>query len=321
MAAPHVFVTRQIPEPGLRRLRERCKVDVWEGALPPGRDELLARARPAAGLLTMLSDGIDSDLIAACPDLRVVANYAVGYDNVDLAAARERGIAVGNTPGVLTDATADLALTLLLGAARRVVEASANAREGRWRTWEPVGFVGADLVGRTLGIVGLGRIGSAVARRCHFGWGMRVLHTSRTPKPELERELSAEQVELDRLLAESDVVSLHAPLMQETEHLIDADALARMKPGAILVNTARGGLVDQPALVDALRSGRLRAAGLDVTDPEPPAPDDPLLHLPNCLVLPHIGSATDETRDRMSVMAADNVLAGLAGEPLPYSVT
>lgn len=295
-------------------------MDVWEGALPPERPELIRRAAPADGMLTMLSDRIDSDLIARCTRLRVVANYAVGYDNVDLDAARARGIRVGNTPGVLTDATADLALTLLLGAARRVKEASQNARSGAWRTWEPQGFVGADLVGRTIGIVGLGRIGAAVARRCHFGWNMKVLHTSRTAKPTLESELDAERVPLDELLARSDFVSLHAPLTPETDGLIDADALARMKPGAILINTARGGLVDQSALADALRSGRLRAAGLDVTNPEPPDADEELLHLPNCLVLPHIGSATDETRDRMSVMAAENVLAGLTGDPLPYPV-
>ncbi len=320
MPRPRVFVTRRIPDAGLDALRAHCDVDVWQPDVPPAQEELLARARDCDGLVTLLSDRIDAALIAACPRLRVVSNYAVGVDNVDLRACAARGIAVGNTPDVLTDATADLALALLLAVARRLPEAERAVRSGAWRTWEPRGHVGLDLVGATLGVVGLGRIGAAFARRCRGAWGMRVLYAAPRRVVAAEEELAAEHVPLERLFAESDFVSLHAPLTPATRHVVDAAALARMKPTAVLVNTARGGLVDQEALHAALASGRLFAAALDVTDPEPLPPTHPLLALPNCLVLPHVGSATVRTRDAMARIAADNLLAGLAGRALPHAV-
>jgi glyoxylate reductase len=320
MPRPRVFVTRAIPEAGLRILRGACATEVWEDELPPDQQTLTERARDCEGLLSMLSDRIDADLIAACPRLRVVSNYAVGYENVDVEAATDRGVLVGNTPGVLTDATADLALALLLAAARQVVDANRYAVSGDWKTWRPRGHRGQDLTGRTLGIVGMGRIGLAVARRCHGGWGMRVLYHDRQVGQTAERELDARRVDLETLLAESDFVSLHTDLNAETRGLFDREAFRRMKSTAVLVNTARGAVVRQDDLVEALRTGEIFAAGLDVTDPEPPAADDPLLSLPNVVLLPHIGSATFEVRDRMAEIAAENLLAGLEGRPLPHCV-
>ncbi|HEX7291534.1 MAG TPA: D-glycerate dehydrogenase [Conexibacter sp.] len=302
-----VFVTRKPVGAGLERLRDAGHtVEVWPETEPPTQAQLIERARQADALLGMLSDRVDAAFLDACPHLTVVANYAVGLDNVDLQAAQRHGIAVGNTPDVLTDATADLAFALLLAAARRIPQGAQAVKDGRWGTWQPDGFLGADLVGATLGIVGAGRIGRAVARRA-AGFEMRVLTTtSRGGTP------------LPQLLAESDFVSLHVPLTPQTHHLIDADALQRMKPTAILVNTARGQVIDQQALIEALHAGTIAGAALDVTDPEPLPPDHPLLEAPNALVTPHVGSATTRTRARMTELAVDNLLAGLAGEPLPH---
>jgi glyoxylate reductase len=302
-----VFVTRRLVGDGLERLGAAGhEVDVWEQAAPPPPQALRERARRADALLCTLSDRIDADLLAACPQLKVVANYAVGVDNVDLAAARAHGVPVGNTPDVLTDATADLAFALLLAAARRLPQSAQAVKDGDWCAWRPDGFLGADVAGATLGIVGAGRIGEAVARRA-AGFDMRVLKTtSRGGTP------------LAELLAQADFVSLHVPLTPETRHLIDAAALQRMKPTAILVNTARGPIVDTGALIAALQAGTIAGAALDVTDPEPLPPDHPLLQAPNVLVLPHVGSATPRTRAAMADLAVDNVLAGLAGEPLPH---
>ncbi len=277
--------------------------------------------RASHGLLALLTDRVDDELLdAAGPQLKVVSNFAVGYDNVDVAACARRGIPVGNTPGVLTEATADLAFTLLLAVARRIPEANAFVRDDRWVTWGPLLLLGRDVSGATLGIVGFGRIGREVARRAR-GFGMRVLYYDRNRAPEaVESELAATWVDVDQLLAQSDFVSVHVSLNVETRHLIDAAALARMKPGSVLINTSRGPVVDQVALTDALRSGHLWGAGLDVTDPEPMRADDPLATLPNCLVVPHVASATERTRDRMAEKAARNVLAGLRGEPLPDPV-
>jgi glyoxylate reductase len=318
---PRVFVTRRIPEAGVRLLREAAFVDIWDRAQPPPRDELLRRVTGAEGLLALLTDRVDDELLeAAGPGLRVVSNMAVGYDNIDLAACARHGVAVGNTPGVLTEATADLALALLLAVARRIPESARLVTEDRWLTWDPLLLLGRDVSGATLGIIGFGRIGQEVARRAR-GFGMQVLYHSRGRAPvEVEQALGATRVELDTLLAESDFVSVHVNLTPETRHLIDADALAHMKRGAILINTSRGPVVDQVALAAALRSGHLFGAGLDVTDPEPMRADDPLLGLSNCLVVPHIGSATQRTRDRMAEKAARNILAGLRGEPLPDPV-
>jgi len=302
------FVTRRLPGPALERLAAEHEVDVWPEPVPPPAELLRERVGRAAGLLALLTDRVDSALLDAAPELRVVANYAVGVDNIDLEAARARGVSVGATPGVLTEATADLTFALLLAAARRLPEAEARVRAGGWVTWDPGWPLGAELHGATLAIVGLGRIGRAVARRAE-GFGLRVFHTSRSDPG---------SIALGDLLEQADFVSLHAPLTPETRGLIDAAALRRMKPTAYLVNTARGPLVDQPALIEALREGRLAGAALDVTDPEPPQPGDPILDAPNLVLVPHIGSATTATRTRMADMAVDNLLAGLAGEPLPH---
>ena len=298
-----VLVTRRLPGPALQRLKAEHEVDVWPEPLPPPPNVLRARAARAEGLLALITDRIDADLIDNCPDLRVISNYAVGSDNVDVAAAAARSIPVGITPDVLTNATADLAFACLLAAARRLPEAMAAVREGAWKTWGPEWLLGYDVHGATLGIVGFGRIGRAVARRAE-GFDMEVLHTGDVP--------------LTELLERADAVSLHVPLTPDTRHLIDDEALARMKPTAVLVNTARGGIVDQEALARALHDGGIAGAALDVTNPEPLPPDHPLLEAPNLLVLPHIGSATHRARERMADIAVDNLLAGLAGEPLPH---
>ena len=301
-----VFVTRRLPGDAVERLGAEHEVEVWPERLPPGRDVLLSRGPDLDGLLALLTDPVDADFLAAAQRLRAISNYAVGVDNVDLAAATERGMPVGHTPGVLTESTADLALALMLGIARRIAEGDAYVRRGEWRTWEPGLLLGRDLHGATVGIVGLGRIGHAVARRCQ-GFDCEVLYTSR-----------GGGVEIGDLLEGSDFVTLHVPLTPETRGLIDAAALRRMKPTAYLINTARGPLVDTDALVSALRAGEIAGAALDVTDPEPLPDDHPLLGAPGLLVVPHIASATHATRERMAEMAVDNLLAGLAGERMPH---
>lgn len=308
-----VFVTRRLPGDALGRLAAAHEVDLWPERLPPPRTELLRGAAQAHGLLALLTDRIDAELIAAAPELRAIANYAVGFDNIDLAAARARGIAVGNTPGVLTEATADLTFALILAAARRLPAAIDSVRSGDWLTWGPSGFLGAEVHGATLGVVGLGRIGSAVARRAR-GFEMEVIHTGSGSSDESGR------VALPELLERADFVSLHCPLTPETRGLIDAPALQRMKPSAILINTARGPIVDQGALARALHEGQIAGAALDVTDPEPLPQQDPLLRAPNLIVVPHIGSATTVARERMAEMAVDNLLAALAGQPMPHGV-
>ena len=321
MGRPRVFVTRVIPDEGLALVRDACDTDVWVEDVPPPRDELVRRIAGCDGVLTLLTDRVDDEFLdAAGPQLRVVSNYAVGYDNIDIAACARRGVAVGNTPGVLTETTADLTWALMMAAARRVTEADRYVRAGRWRTWGPLLLLGSDVHGATLGIVGFGRIGQAVARRA-AGFGMTVLYHSRGRVPEaVERDLGATHVGLSELLGRSDIVSLHVSLTPETRGLIDAAALARMKPTAVLVNTARGPIVDPVALAAALRDGVIAAVALDVTDPEPIPVDDPLLFLDNCLIVPHIASASRATRGRMATMAAANLLAGVRGEPLPTPV-
>ena len=313
-----IFVTRTLPEPAMQRLRSaELAMDVWPEPGPPPYEELCRRARGVDGLLTMLTDRIDAGLLdAAGPQLRVISQMAAGVDNIDLAACTARGIAVGHTPGVLSDAVADVTIGLMIAAARRFFEAAADMRAGRWTTWEPMGWVGPDLHHATVGIIGMGRIGAAVGRRLR-GFEVRLLYHNRRPSP-LAEEVEAEWVALDELLESSDFVSLHCPYTPETHHLIDATALAKMKSTAILVNTARGGVVDQEALVQALRSGQILAAGLDVFTPEPLPPDHPLLALPNVAALPHIGSASIVTRVKMAQMAVENLLAGLAGQRLPH---
>jgi glyoxylate reductase len=303
-----VFVTRALPFPALERLRAEHEVDEWPGDMPPAPGELRERVRDADGLLTLITDRVDRELLDGSPRLRAIANMGVGTDNIDVEAAKERGIPVGNTPDVLTDATADLAFALLLALARRIVPGAEKVRSGEWRTWEPAADLGADLAGAVLGIVGWGRIGRAVERRAE-GFGMEVIHSSRSSG-----------VPLVDLLERSDFVSLHTPLTPGTRHLIGADALARMKPSALLINTARGGVVDQDALQAALGAGEIAGAALDVTDPEPLPADHPLLDAPNLLVVPHVGSATVRTRARMAEMAVENLLAALDGRPMPHRV-
>lgn len=311
-----VYVTRRIPGAGLRMVREACDVRVWEETLPPPKGTILKEAADCDGLLCLLSDPIDAEVMDA-GDLRVVSQYAVGVDNIDLDAATARGIPVGHTPGVLTDATADLSFALLMTAARRVPEGIEKVKAGGWRTWEPLGLLGADVWEATLGVVGLGRIGTAVARRGR-GFQMRVLYHDPHRQSELEEELGLEYAPLDELLEQADFVSLHTPLTEETEHLIDAEALRRMKSTAILVNASRGAVVDTGALVQALEKGWIARAALDVTDPEPIPADHPLVEMPECIIVPHIGSATVTAREKMATMAAENLLAGLRGERLPY---
>ena len=318
---PRVFVSRIIPDEGLGAVRAACEMDLWEDDLPPPRDELLRRVAGCDGVLTLLTDRVDDEFLdAAGPGLKVVSNYAVGFDNIDVAACARRGIPVGNTPGVLTDTTADLAWALLMAAARRLPEGDRYVRDGRWKTWGPLLLLGLDVHGATLGIVGFGRIGQAIARRAQ-GFGMEILYHDVQELPDdVTGPLGATYLPLEALLARSDFVSLHVNLSPVTRHLINAETLSWMKPTAVLVNTSRGPVVDQVALADALRKGTIWAAALDVTDPEPIPMDDPLVGLDNCLIVPHIASASRATRDKMAAMAAANLIAGVRGEALPTEV-
>lgn len=316
MSKPKVFVTRIIPDRGLQTILQNTDATVWQDELPPPRDVLLQRARECDGLVTLLTDRIDAELMDAAPRLKVVANYAVGFDNIDVKAATARGIWATNTPGVLTETTADLAFALLMACARRIVEGRDYAKAGRWRTWGPMLLMGQDIHGATLGIAGMGRIGYAMAQRGR-GFGMTILYHDAIRNEKAEHDLGATWVSMDELLSRSDFLSLHVPLTPETRHLINAESLKRMKPNAVLVNTARGPVVDTMALYEALKAGRIFAAGLDVTDPEPLPADHPLYTLDNCLIVPHIASASFETRSRMAEMAAENLLAGLAGRTPP----
>jgi glyoxylate reductase len=321
VSAPKVFVSRIIPEEGLAPIRGACDVEIWQDELPPPRAALLKAIEGCDGVLTLLTDRVDDEFLdRAGPQLKVVSNFAVGFDNIDIAACTRRGVAVGNTPGVLTETTADLAWALLMAAARRITEADRYVREGHWRTWGPMLLMGPDVHAATLGIVGFGRIGQAVARRAK-GFGMRILYQDlHRASPLVEAEFDATYMTLEGLLPQSDFVSLHVNLSQETKGLINRERLGWMKSTAVLVNTSRGPVVDSLALADALRSGGIAAAALDVTDPEPIPVSHPLVGLDNCLIVPHIASASRATRDRMASMAAANLLAGLRGERLPTPV-
>lgn len=314
-----IFVSRELPGDAVERLRQVVDVQLWPLQNPPSYAELCKAADGAVGLATMLPDQVDAGLFDACPSVRIVSNLAVGYDNIDVAAATERGVIVTNTPGVLFEAVADLTFALLLAGARRIPEGDRIVREGSWPAWRPNFLLGKELHGSTLGLLGLGAIGEAVARRAH-GFGMRIIYYSRTQKPEAEARLGMEFVSLDELMRRSDFLSVHVSLSPETRGMVGADQLALMKRDALIVNTARGPIIDQAALVEALQEKRIGGAALDVFAAEPIATDDPLLQLPNVVVAPHVGSATLTTRTRMANLVADNLIAYFKGERPPTMV-
>lgn len=314
-----IVVTRQIPEAGLALLRDLGTVTVWEDELPPSAEQLDVLLGDADGALTLLTDRIDGAVLDRHPNLKVVSNFAVGYDNVDADAASERGVIVCNTPGVLTAATADHTWALLMAAARRIPESMEYVREGKWRTWGPLLLLGQEISGATLGVIGLGRIGKEVARRAS-GFGMRVLAHDEYQDAEFAARNDIQYADLDTVLRESDFVTLHVALTPETRHLIGSVEFGKMKPTAILINASRGPVVDTEALVSALQTGEILAAALDVTDPEPLPADHPLVNMDNCIVVPHTASATVQTRDAMATLAARNLVAGLEGKQPPASV-
>jgi glyoxylate reductase len=323
MTKPRIFVTRMLPEKGLdmvQSLAADYDVEVWQEPLPPAYDVLLHKARGVTGLYCLLTDRIDANLMEAIgPQVKVISQMAVGFDNIDLPAATARGIPVGNTPGVLTETTADFAWSLLMAAARRVVEGDKFTRAGKWQTWGPIDFLGPDITGATLGIVGFGRIGQGLAKRAQ-GFDMRILYFDTQRYLEAEQKYGARYTDMQTLLHESDFVTLHTVLSQETYHLMDDERLQMMKPSGILINTSRGPVVDPAALYRALSTGTIAYAALDVTEPEPIRLDDPLLTLDNIIIAPHIASASFQTRNRMATMAAANLMAGLKGERLPNCV-
>jgi glyoxylate reductase len=318
-SSPLVLVSHALPDGWLQLLEERCELIIGP---PEGNqlvEKLTAKLPFAEGLFTLLTIKVDEDLLDKAPNLKVVSNMAVGYDNIDIDACTRRSLPVGNTPGVLTEGTADLTIAIMLAAARRLIEAHQDAREGRWKTWSPTGWLGKDLSGAKLGIVGMGKIGTAVAKRAK-GFGMEILFSDPNSNQDLIDQLDAKPMELDELLEEADFVTLHVPLTTETRHMIDIKALQLMKPNALLINTSRGPVIDQLALTQALKEGKIGGAALDVTDPEPLPADNELYSLKNCLIVPHIGSATWNTRRKMAERACQNLLAGLEGIKLPYCV-
>jgi glyoxylate reductase len=314
-----VFVTRHLTPDAEQKLNAFCQAEYWPEETPPPYDVLLKKTRTVDGLVCLLTDPIDKQLIDRAQNLKVISQVAVGVDNIDLQAAAARNIPVGHTPDLLTNATADLAFALILAAARRLGEAIDYAREGHWQTWGLTTLLGEEVYGATLGIIGMGRIGQAVAQRAH-GFDMRILYHNPDPLPTVARELGAQFTPLPELLQQADIISLHIPLTTETANMIGAEQFSLMQSHAILVNTARGGVVDTPALVHALKTGQIAYAALDVTDPEPLPPSHELYALSNVIILPHIGSATRHARSAMSLLAVDNLIAGLQGNPLPKAV-
>lgn len=319
LGTPKVFITYAIPEKGIEILKEKFEVDVYDGEDFLTKEELIQRSKYADAIITQLRDPIDAEFINALERAKIIANYAVGYNNIDVETATKKGIYVTHTPGVLTEATADIAFALILAVARRIVEADKFVREGKFVGWKPKLFLGYDLYGKTLGIIGMGRIGQAVARRA-LGFGMKIVYFNRHRLPEeIERQCNAQYVDLDTLIETSDFISIHTPLTKETYHLIDANRIAKMKSNAILINTARGPVVDEKALYEALKERKIAGAGFDVYENEPQLTPG-LEKLDNVVLLPHIGSATYETRDRMSEMVALNVIYALEGKIPPNLV-
>ena len=321
MAKPKVYVTRELPERGMKIILELFDAEVWPEYGPPPKEEIVRKVRDVDALVTLLTDKIDADVFDAAPRLKIIAQMAVGYDNIDVAEATKRGIYVTNTPGVLTETTADFAWALLLAIARRVVEADRYVRTGQWKvSWHPSMLLGRDVYGATLGIVGAGRIGTAVARRAK-GFNMKILYYDVVPMPpEIEKELGAQRVDLETLFRESDFVSIHVPLTKETYHLVNEEKLRLMKKTAYLINNSRGAVVDEKALYKALKEGWIAGAALDVFEQEPTPVDNPLLKLDNVVVAPHISSASYETRSRMAEMVAENLVAFFEGKVPPNLV-
>ncbi len=317
---PKLFMTREIPERGLSKIREHFEVDLWPEEAPPPKEVIIERVKGVDALVPLLTDPIDAEVMDAAPKLRIISQYAVGYDNIDVKAATERGIYVTNTPGVLTETVADFTMALMMAIARRVVEADKYIRQGKWKVgWHPLYFLGTDLYGATLGIIGLGRIGSAVARRAK-GFNMRILYYDVFRREDLEKELGIKYVDMETLLRESDFVTLHVPLTPETKDLIGERELKLMKPTAYLINTSRGKVIDEKALIKALKEGWIAGAALDVFYEEPTPPDNPLLELDNVVVAPHIASASLETRSRMAEIVAENLIAFKEGKKPPTLV-
>lgn len=312
-----VYVTREIPERGLNLIKKHFDTEVWPEYAPPPKKIIIEKARNVDALVPLLSDKIDAEVFDAAPKLKMVAQLAVGFDNIDLKEATKRGIYVSNTPEVLTDSTADFAWALILAVARRVVEGDRYVRAGKWKVgWHPSMMQGRDVYGATIGVVGAGRIGYAVAKRA-TGFGMKILFYDVIPRPEMERDFGAKRVDMETLLKESDFVSVHVPLMKETHHLINAERLRLMKKTAYVINNSRGPVVDEKALYDALKEGRIAGAGLDVFEQEPTPLDNPLLKFDNVVVAPHISSASYETRSRMAEIVAENLIAFFEGKKPP----
>jgi glyoxylate reductase len=319
MPKPKVYVTRELPERGLKIVKQYFDTEVWTEYAPPPKKIIIEKAKNVDALASLLSDKIDAEVFDAAPKLKIVAQMAVGFDNIDVQEATKRGIYVTNTPEVLTDTTADFAWALLMAIARRVVEADKYVRTGQWKVgWHPSMMQGRDIYGATIGVVGAGRIGYAVAKRA-TGFDMKILFYDVVPRPEIER-LGAKKVDLDTIFRESDFVSIHVPLMKETHHLVNADRLKLMKKTAYLINNSRGPVVDEKALYEALKEGRIAGAGLDVFEQEPTSMDNPLLKLDNVVVAPHISSASYETRSRMAEMVAENLIAFFEGRKPPNLV-
>ena len=318
MKKDHVFITRKIHDSAISMMKPYANLEIWPEPFPPDETTLIEQAQKSNGLVTLLTDPITERVIrAGLPDLKVISQMAVGVDNIDLQFANKSKIPVGHTPGVLTETTADFTWALLLSAARRVVESSNEVHDGIWRPWGPDVLCGLDVHGATLGIIGLGRIGKAVARRA-VGFSMRVLYYEPQRLPEVEQELGVSYRPLDELLAQSDFITLHVYMTDTTRHMINEEKLSLMKPNAILVNTSRGGIIDVNALYNSLKDNQIRAAALDVFDPEPIPKNHPILKMKNLLLTPHIASASEQTRKKMATMAAENLIAGITGKKLPF---